>query len=492
MKILLIYPEFPDTFWSLKHALTFIRKRAALPPLGLLTVAAMLPEDWDRRLVDLNVRDLTDEDLAWADCAFISAMTVQRKSAQQVLRRCKAAGVRIVAGGPLFTFESDRFDEPDHFVLNEAELTLPPFIADMKSGCAVRTYASTGFADIRKTPPPMWELAEMAHYDMMSLQFSRGCPHDCDFCNVTVMLGHRPRTKSAAQFIGELDALYATGWRKNVLIVDDNFIGNRKQLKREILPAMIAWRGGKTGMPFLTEATIELADDEELMNLMREAGFITVFVGIETPNEASLSECRKSMNRNRDLVAHVKAIQRAGMEVQGGFIVGFDSDTPGIFQQQTDFIQESGIVTAMVGLLQAPYGTPLSRRLADEGRLLHDLSGDNMDGTTNIIPKMSIEALNAGYRRVLREIYSPPHYYARVRTLLEELRPPSVRAPMEFQHAMAFFRSAYRLGIKGVERSHFWKLLLRTLFRRPKMFPLAVTFSIMGFHFRKVSELHIR
>ncbi len=491
MKILLVYPEFPDTFWSFKHALKFIRKKAGLPPLGLLTVAAMLSSEWEKRFVDLNVTDLTPEDLKWADYVFVSAMIVQRDSARALVARCKEAGVKVVAGGPLFTMEHEQFPDVAHFVLNEAELTLPPFLADLANGCARRLYTSTEFPDIQQTPPPLWQLANLKHYDTVSIQFSRGCPFSCDFCNVTALLGHRPRLKTATQIIGELDGLYALGWRKSVFFVDDNFIGNKRQLKSEVLPALIAWRKGKIGMPFGTEVSINLADDPELLGLMAQAGFDAVFVGIETPNEDSLAECSKTQNKGRDLVESVKKLQRAGLQVQGGFIVGFDTDTPSIFQQQIDFIQKSGIVTAMVGLLQAPPGTRLYERLKREGRLVNELSGDNVDGSTNIIPKMGLETLREGYRQILDQIYAPQLYYERVLTFLREYQPPEIRFHLEPQYILAFGRSMYQLGIRGVERAHYWRLLFWTLFRRPRLFPVAIMLAIYGFHFRQVVELHV-
>jgi radical SAM superfamily enzyme YgiQ (UPF0313 family) len=492
LKILLVYPEFPDTFWSFKHALRFVHKRASSPPLGLLTVAAMLPAEWDKRLVDLNVTRLAQKDLEWADYVFVSAMVVQRDSAYKVIARCKKAGVKVVAGGPLFTLEYEHFSDVDHFVLNEAELTLPPFLADLERGCAQRVYATTEFPDIRQTPIPLWTLADRKRYAIMNIQFSRGCPFSCDFCNITTLLGRRPRTKTAAQVIAELDSLYALGWRGGVFFVDDNLIGNKKELKTEILPALIEWRRGKTGLPFNTEVSINLADDDELMRLMVDAGFDTVFIGIETPSEDGLTECSKGQNKNRDLVESVKRIQRAGLQVQGGFIVGFDSDTPSIFQQQIDFIQQSGIVTAMVGLLQAPYGTRLYERLKGEGRLLNELSGDNADGSTNIIPRMNLDALREGYQAIMNTIYAPEHYYARVRTFLKEYKPPKIRNPFGVQYLLALPRSIYHLGIKGRERVYYWRLFFWTLFHRPKLFPLAITLSIYGFHFRRVCELHIQ
>lgn len=493
MKALLVYPEFPDTFWSFKHALAFVRKRASLPPLGLLTVAAMLPEPWEKRLVDTNVRRLRDRDIAWADCVFVSAMAVQRAAAQRVIARCRRAGKRVVAGGPLFTAEPEAFPEPDHLILGEAERVLPGFVADLERGEARRLYAAAGFPELHDTPVPLWRLADLRRYATLSLQYSRGCPFNCDFCNVTALFGHRPRTKSAAQVLAELDALHEAGWRGGVFFVDDNLIGNKHRLKTELLPALIEWRRSHRLSGFLTEASINLADDAELMDLMVRAGFTTVFVGIETPDAAGLAECSKNQNTGRDLVADVKRIQRAGLQVQGGFIVGFDSDTPSIFERQIAFIQQSGIVTAMVGLLEALPGTRLFERLKREGRVAGITSGDNVDGTTNIVPRMGLDTLRAGYRRILSHIYSPKHYYARLRTFLREYQPPKLKGTgrVTLADLRAFARSIVRLGILGRERVHYWKLLAWTAVRRPELLSTAVTLAIYGHHFRKVCRLHL-
>jgi radical SAM superfamily enzyme YgiQ (UPF0313 family) len=491
MRILLIYPEYPDTFWSFKHALKFIRKSAALPPLGLLTIGAMLPEEWPKKLVDMNVTELSEKDLEWADCAFISSMSVQRTSAYETIARCKEAGLKIVAGGPLFTSEYDRFEDVDHFVLNEAELTLPPFLVDLEKGCAQHIYETQEFCDIRKTPAPLWELMDLKHYASMSIQFSRGCPFNCEFCNVTALFGHRVRMKTADQIIAELNGLYNRGWRGQVFFVDDNFIGNKVYLKAHLLPALIQWQKGRKETPFNTEVSVNLADDSELMEMMVQAGFDAVFIGIETPNEASLAECNKQQNKNRDLLESVKLIQRAGLQVTGGFIVGFDSDTPSIFKRQIEFIQKSGIVTAMVGLLNAPPGTRLYKKMREEGRLIEFMSGDNADGTTNILPKMGLNTLREGYGNLMQYIYSPKHYYKRAMTFLREYKGPKVKTPMDFQRLLAVFRSSIRLGIFGKERFQYWKILFWTLFCRPKMLPLAITLAIYGYHFRKVCALKI-
>jgi radical SAM superfamily enzyme YgiQ (UPF0313 family) len=491
MRTLLIYPEYPDTFWSLKYALKFIHKRAALPPLGLLTIGAMLPKEWPKKLVDMNVTKLSDRDLAWADWVFISSMALQRKSAHKIIRRCKEANLKVIAGGPLFTSEYHQFEDVDHLILNEAELTLPPFLADMEKGCAQHIYETPAFCDIRKTPAPLWELIDLKHYASVGIQFSRGCPFNCEFCNVTALFGHRSRMKRAEQIITELDGIYDQGWRGQIFFVDDNFIGNKAYLKAHLLPALIQWQKSRKKIPFNTEASVNLADDPALMALMVKAGFNAVFIGIETPNEESLAECNKQQNKNRNLIESVKLIQRAGLQVQGGFIVGFDSDTPSIFQRQIEFIQKSGIVTAMVGLLNAPPGTRLHEQMKKEGRLIDFISGDNVDGTTNILPKMGLDVLREGYGNLMQHIYSPKHYYKRAMTFLREYNQPKFRIPLDFQRFMAIFRSSIHLGIFGKERFQYWKIMFWTLFRRPKMLPLTITLAIYGHHFRKICELKI-
>ncbi|MFA5205286.1 MAG: DUF4070 domain-containing protein, partial [Lentisphaeria bacterium] len=309
--------------------------------------------------------------------------------------------------------------------------------------------------------------------------------------SVTALLGHRVRMKTVPQILAELDRLYAQGWREDVFFVDDNFIGNKAFLKTDLLPALIAWRKGKRGITFYTEASINLAEDEALMALMVEAGFTKVFIGIETPDENCLAECRKFQNRHRDLLADVKHIQRNGLEVQAGFIVGFDHDRPSIFQRQIDFIQRSGIVTAMVGMLQAPPGTRLHERLEQEGRLRGESSGDNVDGTTNILPVMGLEVLRDGYRRILRDIYSPKCYYQRLQTYLRTCGPPRVRLPLHFSDIHALIRSFWRLGVVGRERVYYWRLLIWTQFRRPRLLQRAVTLAIYGYHFRRMCRRHV-
>jgi radical SAM superfamily enzyme YgiQ (UPF0313 family) len=493
MNILLIYPEFPDTFWSFKHALKFVNKKASLPPLGLLTVAAMLPESWERRLIDLNVVKLDQKDIDWADMAWISAMTVQQDSARKVIAQCNQAGLKVVAGGPLFTTEHEAFPTVDHFVLNEAELTLQPFLEDLENGALQRCYSTVQFPDLCLTPAPQWHLLDIHKYASMAVQFSRGCPYKCDFCNVTAMLGHKIRTKSGDQIIGELDALRKLGWRDSIFFVDDNFIAHKSYLKKVLLPKLIEWqKGNKTTTKLYTECSINLADDPELMSLMAQAGFTQVFIGIETPDDTALQACGKQHNTSRNMLENIRKIQQAGIEVQGGFIVGFDSDTNSIFQKQIEFIQNSGIVTAMVGILQALPGTRLYERMKKEGRLLHNSSGDNADSNTNIVPKMDPDILKKGYREMMEYLYTPKHYYQRIKTLLSEYQTPRFKSRFRVSQLMAFARSAVLLGMIGRERYQYWKMLIWTFFNRQQSLPLAVTLAIYGHHFRKVCQLHLK
>ena len=493
MNILLVNPIYPDTFWSFKHALKFVSKKASFPPLGLLTVAAMLPADWCKRLVDMNVETLVDADLLWADLVFLGGMSIQEQSARTVIDRSHALGKRIVAGGPLFTARPDEFEDVDYLVLNEAEITLPLFLHDLKTGTPRHLYTTTVWADVTTTPVPLWNLARLKYYSTLNVQYSRGCPFDCEFCDITVLNGRIPRTKTAPQLLNEFDNIYSTGWRSDVFLVDDNFIGNKTKLKKEILPALIGWmERHKHPFTLSTEASINLADDEELMYLMRNAGFDAVFVGIESPNEESLLECKKIPNKNRDLLHSVKTLQSNGLRVNGGFIVGFDSDPATIFQKMADFIQESGIVTAMVGLLNAPVGTRLYQRLMKEGRLLRVMSGDNTDCSMNFIPKMNYEALLNGYKSVLESIYTPKQYYARVKHFLRHYKLPHVKPfRMQSGYLKALVKSTVMLGLIGKERVQYWKLFFWCLFTRPRLFPLAITLSIYGFHFRKVFESHV-
>lgn len=487
MKILLVYPEYPDTFWSYKHALKFVSKKAAYPPLGLITVASLLPKEWETKLIDINIGKLHMEDILWADYVFISAMSTQIESAIKVIDRCKDFLTPIVAGGPLFTADYEKFDQVDHLVLNEAEITLPMFLQDLKSGYAKHIYQTTQFANVEESPPPDYTLVQMNKYTSKSIQFSRGCPFNCEFCDITALLGHKCRIKSTGQIIQELQNIYDLGWRAEVFFVDDNFIGNKRMLKSDLLPAIIDWME-KHDYPFhfTTEASINLSDDDELMQLMTKAGFLTVFVGIETPETHGLEECNKVQNINRNLIDSVKRIQQAGMEVLGGFIIGFDSDTPSIFQQQIDFIQNSGIISAMIGLLNAPTKSQLYKRMKTEGRILEKWTGDNTSNVMNFIPKMKKKDLEFGFTEVIKGVYGGEPFYKRVRAFLKDFHPVvKNKNKMNPTKVMAFLKSIFIIGIFDSNRKYYWQLFFWSLFHRRDLFPMAITYSIYGYHYKK-------
>ena len=487
MKALLVSPLIPDTFWSFKHILKFIRKKAAHIPLGLITVGAMLPREWDIRLVDMNVETLTDDMIKWSDMVFMSAMVVQKQSVMEIVNRSRNLGKKIVAGGPLFTSAAEDYSDIDHLVLNEAEITFPLFLSDLATGNLKHIHSSGVKPDITRTPLPRWDLINMNYYASMSIQYSRGCPFDCEFCDIVNLNGRRPRVKSNEQMIAELEILYKFGWRGRLFIVDDNFIGNRVKVK-SFLRVLTPWQQARD-YPFslYTEASVNLAQDEELMQLMTSGGFDSVFLGLETPEEECLAECGKHQNLSINLLEAVKTIQRNGMEVMGGFIIGFDNDPPNIFERQIKFIQNSGVVKAMIGLLNAIPGTRLYQRLQEEGRLLQDCTGDNCDGSLNFVPRMDAQTLRDGYQAVLNNLYSPKQYYDRVLEFLKDYKPVR-RRRVDRLEITAFFRSILYLGIldKGKSKIYYWKLLITAFLFHRESFGEAVSSAIFGYHFRKL------
>ncbi|UCD84423.1 MAG: DUF4070 domain-containing protein [Deltaproteobacteria bacterium] len=486
MNTLLVYPQYPDTFWSFKHILKFLSKKALFPPLGLLTIAAMLPKEWNKNFIDLNVSTLQDEHIKWADYVFISAMITQKESVKEVVDRCNKLGTKVIAGGPVFTTGHEEFEGIDHFVLGEAEITLPLFLKDLRNDCAKQVYSSDKYPDIKLSPIPLWNLINIDHYYMMPTQYSRGCPFDCEFCDIIILNGRVPRTKNISQLLQEFYALYKTGLRGYVFIVDDNFIGNKAKAMK-ILPAIIKWqKENKYPFRLMTQLTLDLADDEELIQMMVHAGFERFFVGLETPNKKSLDECNKFPNKGRDMVAAVKTIHNYGIEVSGGFIVGFDNDPKSIFDSQISLIQNTGIIFAMVGLLQALPKTRLYNRLRYEGRLLKPSSGNNMDSFLNFIPKMDSETVINGYKRILQTIYSPKNYYDRINTFLEDFKPVKRPRRIKFYEIKGFIQSIWHLGIVGGEKGEYWKFIIRSFFKHPRKFPEAIIFAFYGIHLRKV------
>jgi radical SAM superfamily enzyme YgiQ (UPF0313 family) len=487
MNALLVYPEWPDTYWSFRHALPFQGKRSAYPPLGLLTIAALLPAHWAKRLVDTNVRALTDSDLAWADVALVSGMLVQKDNLLVILARCRAHGVCTVVGGPIASGFGELHCYADHVVIGEAEELIAPLAEDLEQGTAKPQYRAGKMPPLERSPLPDLRLINPRHYSSMAIQYSRGCPFNCEFCDIIEIYGRTPRTKSVAQVIAELEQLYCRKWRGSVFLVDDNFIGNKKNVK-QLLPAMAEWNHRhRRPFTFFTEASVNLADDSELLALMKDAGFIRVFLGIETPVEASLREAHKLQNTHRSLLDSVRCIQQHGIEVMAGFIVGFDSDPEDVFDRQVEFIRQSAIPIAMVGLLQALPGTQLYRRLGREGRLVGDANGNNIDCNLSFIPTMSAQRLLDGYRSILKRIYAPDAYYERVRQFLDRYHPTN-RVRRSLSDYLALGRSVVKQGVFGTARASYWKFLVDAATRYRHAFGPAVTLAIMGYHFYVVTE----
>ncbi|MFU8829034.1 MAG: B12-binding domain-containing radical SAM protein [Phycisphaerales bacterium] len=487
MNILLVSPKNPDTFWSFNHVLKMAGKKSAFPPLGLLTVAGMLPSDWNLRLVDLNVRALADADLEWADAVFLSAMIVHEPSVREVIQVCKAHAKPLVAGGPLFTTGAERFDEIDCCVIGEAEDIIGNIVGDLERGTLQRRYEAAQRPDVTTTPLPRWDLIDTDDYLMMSVQCSRGCPFDCEFCDITAVYGRLPRVKTPEQMVAELDAVIDTGWIGPIFVVDDNFIGNRAKAKT-LLRTIIDWRsrcGARN--KFITEASMNLVDDEELLRLMVDAGFNQVFIGIESPEEASLRECNKVQNTKRDLVESVRKIHQAGLQVMAGFIVGFDADRADVFERQKRFIQEAGVVTAMVGLLTALPGTRLFTRLTSEGRIVGQSTGNNLDAVLNFEPTLDRTVLVDGYRHLVKDLYAPRQYYQRVRRFLEDYRPSPASGRVSRSDIRAFLSSIWVVGIAHKGRREYWKLMAGSLIRSPRTFRQAAELAIRGHHFRLIA-----
>ncbi len=488
MNVLLVYPEFPDTYWSFKHALPIEGKRSAYPPLGLLTIAAMMPAHWNKRLVDTNIRPLTDADLKWADVAMLSGMIVHKQELLDVLRRCRARGLPTIIGGPVTNSVSELPQHADTVVYGEAEDLMQELIDDLEHGKTKPSYKAAELPGLDKTPLPDLSLINTKYYSAMPIQYSRGCPFNCEFCDIIEIYGRKPRTKTPGQIIAELDQLYDRRWRGSVFIVDDNFIGNKRKAK-ELLAVLADWnRSHRRPFSFFTEASVNLADDTELLEMMKDANFTRVFMGIETPVEESLKEAHKMQNTRKNMVESVRRIQGYGLEVMAGFIVGFDNDPEDIFDRQVQFIQESAIPLAMVGILLALPGTQLFRRLMKEGRILDEGHGDNMDLRLNFIPKMNAQKLIDGYRDILRRIYTPEAYYERVLRFLERYKAPNHR-PRVFSDYIALVRSFIKQGVLGESRTSYWKFVMKAALHYRKTFDTAMTLAVMGYHFQTLTRM---
>jgi radical SAM superfamily enzyme YgiQ (UPF0313 family) len=494
---LLVYPEFATSFWSFKFTLQYLGKKSSMPSLGLLTLANMFPKDYNLRLVDMNVRPLTDADLHWADLVCTSTMIVQRKSLAHVIARAKRAGKPIVAGGPHPTSYWEEIADVDYFLLGEVEETFPRFLRDLEHGTANHMYVPREKPAITQTPLPRYDLINMRAYGSMLLQFSRGCPFDCEFCDITKLYGRVPRTKTNEQMLAEFDLLYNLGWRGALFLVDDNFIGNRRDALR-LLRALIPWQRERN-YPFnlCTEASMNLVEYDELMEAMMQAGFTSVFVGIETPTPAALIATKKKQNVSKedpDYPLHaVHTLQAKGFEVMGGFILGLDGDTPDAFDTHIRFIQQAAIPMAMEGLLTVLKGTDLYYRLEREDRLRGDTTGDNLATQLNFVSEMPEEVLNAGYKRVLNTIYDRrlAQYFARCWTLVQHLDRSRAPTPMSTPlrpSEMLRFAVASLKQLVSPQGPAYLQFLSRVITRHPAMLREALGLAAKGYHLRKITE----
>ena len=496
---LLVYPEHPPTYWGANFALKLLGIKAVFPPLGLLTIAAMFPPEYDLRVVDMNVTPLEDADLEWADLVCTSTMIVQRHSLQTVIERCNRAGVPVVAGGPHPTTFHAEIPGVAHFVLDEAEEIFPEFLRDLENGTAKAVYREPRKPDVSLTPIPRFDLIDLKAYDSMCVQFSRGCPFDCEFCDIIKLYGRIPRTKSPEQMVNEFDALYRLGWRGPLFLVDDNFISNKRDALK-LLPVLAGWQKAR-GYPFtlFTEATVNLARMEALMDVMIEAGFNSVFLGIETPNPEALIKMKKAQNTSKqdeDYLLHsVRKIQEKGMRVDGGFILGVDGDDESAFDAQIQFIQEAGIPMAPIYMLAAIKGTDLYERLKRENRLL-DASGETNEVNAmalNFKPEMDPETLIRGYRRVTATLYDPTleNYFKRCQTLLEHLKPVTHLLKPRSQNALYLDLMGVHRQLSSIQRPAYGKFIAKITKDHPRMLPEAIRLAALGYHFERITRQQI-
>ena len=493
---LLVYPEQPPTFWGADYALEMSGVKATFPPLGLLTVAAMFPPGYELRVVDMNVSPLEDSHLEWADLVFTSTMLTQQPSLRAVVERCNRVGVPVVAGGPHPTTFHEDIEGVDHFVLDEVEEIFAEFLRDLENGTARSIYREPRKPDVTRTPVPRFDLIDMKNYATMSVQFSRGCPFDCEFCDIIKLYGRVPRTKSPEQVVEELESLYRMGWRGPVFLVDDNFIGNKRDAMN-LLPEIAEWQRTR-GYPFtlITEASANLARMDKLMHAMTEAGFDTVFVGIETPNPEALLKTKKPQNTSKHeenyIFKAVRKIQRAGMQVQGGFILGLDGDDEGVFDAQIEFIQEAGIPMAPIYLLTALKGTDMYERFKSENRLL-----DTPIGTSamplNFRTEMNHRVLIDGYKRVVATLYDPTlqNYFERCLRLFRHWVPvPHLRKQKsEAEIVAGIMRVRGRLSARQVP--FYSRFIARVSRDWPRMLPDAIYLAAMGLHFERIARQQI-
>ena len=492
MRTLFLYPQFPKTFWSYEKILELVNRKVLLPPLGLATVAALLPQDWEMKLVDRNVRDVTEAEWEWAELVVISGMIVQKDDMQVQIREAKRRGLLVAVGGPYASSTPDAPEivEADFKVLDEGEITLPQFVSAIQRGERSGRFSAEGDKpDVTATPIPRFDLLELDAYDSMSVQFSRGCPFNCEFCDIIVLYGRKPRTKTPEQLIGELQRLYDLGWRRSIFLVDDNFIGNKRNAKL-LLPQIRSWQQER-GYPFsfTTEASVDLADDEEMMRMMHDARFESVFLGIETPDESSLETARKVQNTRDPLDAAVDRITANGIRVMAGFIIGFDGEKDGAGHRIVDFVTRTGIPAAMMGMLQALPNTALWYRLEKEGRLIQDkdaAKGVNQTNLLNFKPTRPIRDIANEYVEAFCALYEPNAYMDRVYSYYLKMGAPRWKAAAKLPSLIdlrALSIVVWRQGVKRSTRTRFWRYVISMARRNPALLEQFISVLAHNEHF---------
>lgn len=496
MRVLLVYPQFPKTFWSFEKILELVDRQVLLPPLGLITVAAILPQEWEFTLVDRNIRTVTEAEWAWADIVIMSAMIVQKSDLTDQIQLAKQHGKLVAVGGP---FPTSVPQEPlaagaDFLILDEGEITLPLFVEAISKGETSGTFrAPEGEKPaVTGTPIPRYDLLELDAYDMMSVQFSRGCPFQCEFCDIIVLYGRKPRTKEPAQILAELDRLYQLGWRRGVFMVDDNFIGNKRNVKL-LLKELKIWQK-EHGYPFLmdTEASIDLAQDEELLQLMVESNFSSVFIGIETPDEASLAMTKKFQNTRSSLSSAIDTIIRAGLRPMAGFIIGFDGEDKGAGDRIVRFVEETAIPTTTFAMLQALPNTALWHRLEREGRMLNSDGNINQTTLMNFQPTRPISDIAHEYVDAFWRIYDPRAFLDRNYRCFLKLGAPFGKAEFKFPEPIllrAFLTVMWRQGVKRETRWIFWHHLFSIFRHNRAVFVHYVSVCAHNEHFLEYREI---
>lgn len=495
MKTLLIYPEFPPTFWSYEKILELVNRKVLLPPLGLITVAAILPQTWEFKLVDRNITTVTEAEWNWAELVILSGMIVQKSDFIAQIQEAKKRGKLVAVGGPYPTSVPHEIENAgaDFLILDEGEITLPLFVEAIERGETSGIFRTTEKPDVTSTPIPRYDLLELDAYDSMSVQFSRGCPFQCEFCDIIVLYGRKPRTKTPEQLLKELDYLYELGWRRGVFMVDDNFIGNKRNVKL-LLKAMKVWQAEhQYPFRFNTEASVDLADDAELMELMVQCNFDAVFLGIETPDTSSLELTKKYQNNRSPLLEAVDKIIRAGLRPMAGFILGFDGEKPGAGSRIIDFVEQAAIPTALFSMLQALPNTALWNRLETEGRLINPKKFDiNQTTLINFIPTRPVEEIAEEYIETFWQLYDPERYLERTYRCFLKLGAPQCHPPAKFPSLVDLKALAiviWRQGFKRKTRWKFWLYLFSIIKQNPGVWEHYLTLCAHNEHFLEYRQI---